>query len=117
MARHYSRKYEQLKQSQGASDERKHGYNETSGGSMTMPPRVEGMTTKDESSMVDVGRRYYGEGYGNMANMPTAPVMKLYPKPYQGLNNDDYPDNIRSIDMDGYASEKEVRDHLSDSMY
>lgn len=117
MARHYSSQYDEPSQKQSRKDERKHGYNKTSDGDMMEPHRVEGMTTQDESHMVDVGRRYYGEGFGQMANMPSAPVMKLYPKPYQGLNNDDYPDNIRSIDMDGYASEKEIRDHLSDSMY
>lgn len=91
---------------------------EKSGSSME-PKRIEGLpeTMAVHSQMSNMGKSYYGDGYGEHANMPMAPKMQMYPQPYKTLEAEAYPDNIREIDTDAMANLKMVHDHMSDSMY
>lgn len=88
-------------------------------GSMDEPKRIEGMpeSMAAREPMDSMGRKYYGEGYGMQANMPTTPDMALYPRPYRTLEAEAYPDNIREIDTDAMANLKQVHQYMSDSMY
>lgn len=82
-----------------------------------MMPRDSTRSMDDDMQSYHEGKKYYGPGFGHIANMPPYADLGLYPKERKYLKTDDYPDTIQEIDNDDDFNYGKVASHRSKSMY
>lgn len=82
-----------------------------------MMPRDMAEAEGNETQLYHEGKRYYGPGYGHIANMPPYADLGMYPKERKYLKTNDYPDTLGEIDKDNDFNYGQVEKHRSKSMY
>lgn len=84
---------------------------------MMMPRDMAEVGNGDNTQLYHEGKKYYGPGYGHIANMPPYADLGMYPKSRKYLKTNDYPDTIEEIDTDNDFNYGQLEKHRSDSMY
>lgn len=84
---------------------------------MMLPRDSAGGGYGDDTQMYHQGPRYYGPGYGQIANMPTYADLHFYPKGKSYLMTDKYPDTIREIDSESNINMNNLKRQPSKSKY